>query len=501
MASDLKKKVYFSQILFALASMVILVLMMLNTKYRSDQNFITTILDTAPHKIHNAIQVALNDLTNPISDELPQEKRIQINEIINKYKIYDYLVFNRQGKILFQEGTINLPENFNRKADSKNISFWQKLAEEIKNKGLSNNKLDYGYKVYLPFPLSGGTQWILVLKILNNNFQNLASQNDQFFLLKTILSSSLILLLAIISIFIIYSVFIKPTRTLHRTLQDLANGRINSRTYYYADDEFGKMAGLIDSIADQYERSVEQVSELKQQIRSGEKHQTAKGNINTQDSAIQTEDFKDDFTEQNIELENTNQADDSIIQEDEFDNLNIDLEEEIDLLDNPVDLDEDLSNEDTEKEKQDGIKFYQQKDFNGALKKFEIVMQNDPEDNESLLYYSDTLLHLDKNEAALQAYKKVLEEFPQDPDIHFKIGLLNYRLGHLNESAQEMEKAIELKTSYGDAWLYAGVSYANQGNYNDALKILSQAENQGIFKEEVTELIQKIKDMSSHTSV
>lgn len=141
-----------------------------------------------------------------------------------------------------------------------------------------------------------------------------------------------------------------------------------------------------------------------------------------------------------------------------------------------------------------GLASYKSKNFEDALSYFEDYLSKEKDDLEATLYYGDTLFQLDENEKALEEYQKILPKVPDDPDMNFKVGLLNFRLGNLGDAASKMEKAIELKTSYGDAWLYAGVSYANAGNYDDAITVLEKARKEGIYKEEVDDLIDQINE-------
>jgi tetratricopeptide (TPR) repeat protein len=143
---------------------------------------------------------------------------------------------------------------------------------------------------------------------------------------------------------------------------------------------------------------------------------------------------------------------------------------------------------------------YHKKEFSKALELLAEYLKSNENDLEALIYYSDTLMHLAQNEKALTYYQKIKPFVSDDPDIHFKIGLINYRLENFEESAREMEQAIELRTSYGDAWLYAGVIHANQGNYDQAMTILNRALKEGIYEEETSKLLAQISEMKK-TSV
>lgn len=204
----------------------------------------------------------------------------------------------------------------------------------------------------------------------------------------------------------------------------------------------------------------------------------------------------EDLLDDSQELEQLNQELDAYDIE-AMEELDLDFDFEKDDLEGEEPGDSEPKKEQRSANLQQAINFYQKKQFSQALPLLEQELQQDPDSLEAQTFYSDTLFHLDRNEEALDSYQRVLDQAPHDPDTQFKIGLIHYRQGNLQASAQMMEQAIEQKTSYGDAWLYAGVSYANQGKYDEALRILQQATEQGVYTEEVQTLINKIENLKA----
>lgn len=93
-------------------------------------------------------------------------------------------------------------------------------------------------------------------------------------------------------------------------------------------------------------------------------------------------------------------------------------------------------------------------------------------------------IHLNSGIAFLesQQYSSALKELveaqklnPDDPVIHYYLGILYHVRGLPKETIRELEKAISLKPDYSDAYNYLGLVYDGQGQYDQAIASFKKA--------------------------
>ncbi len=511
----MKSKLFLFHLIFAIILMTTFILIGMSIRKNSLQAYAALYSESLPHIVQDRIRPILKKEGLWKNNAISPDRQEELKKVLLKLGVYDFIIFDQKGDLAAQSGQMTLPENFK---NDKNALFWKQLQSEIAAKGYSSLTASYSSRIYLS--ISGASHdkhWILGILFENQNAISSFSQVAPFFWLKIALGALLFLLLAIALYFILIHYTVSPVKILLTTLHDINMGKWNTRTYYYNNDDFGILAEEIDHLADAYENAMEELEALQSSeriVESNDREQlpdpvfaSEQKKVANPEAIGQAEEFHDlgELTEDDIDLDidadsidlDANMQPAITTKEANFplnDDLDITSELDKDLSSEP-ELQLQQSAEEFATIKNSGMEAYKNKNFSKALQDLEKAISINPDDTESLLFYSDTLLHLEKNEAALQTYKKVLLHFPGEPDIFFKLGLLNYRLGNLHEAAAQMEKAIDLKTSYHDAWLYAGVSYANQGNYQEALRVLEGAQQQGIYPDEIQTMIQQIQSM------
>jgi tetratricopeptide (TPR) repeat protein len=81
----------------------------------------------------------------------------------------------------------------------------------------------------------------------------------------------------------------------------------------------------------------------------------------------------------------------------------------------------------------------------------------------------------DDFESALDAFRKVLEDFPQFADVQNKAGLCLAMLGRLDEALGHFDAALEQNTSYAEAHLNRGIVLKDLGRHDEAQEAFTRA--------------------------
>jgi len=81
----------------------------------------------------------------------------------------------------------------------------------------------------------------------------------------------------------------------------------------------------------------------------------------------------------------------------------------------------------------------------------------------------------DDFESALEAFRKVLQDFPQFADVQNKAGLCLAMLGRLEEALAHFDAALEQNTSYAEAHLNRGIVLKDLGRHDEAQEAFTRA--------------------------
>lgn len=92
--------------------------------------------------------------------------------------------------------------------------------------------------------------------------------------------------------------------------------------------------------------------------------------------------------------------------------------------------------------------------------------------------------HIRIGEANLQAgqYTQALKELleaekltPDDPKVHYDLGIAYERKGFVDDAVKEFQKAISLKPDYSEALNYLGTIYLSRERYDEAIHLFNRA--------------------------
>jgi len=99
-----------------------------------------------------------------------------------------------------------------------------------------------------------------------------------------------------------------------------------------------------------------------------------------------------------------------------------------------------------------------------ALDAYKVARASDPNDvnlilNEANLYYK-----LDDKEKFKELMAEAASVAPDNPDLHYNIGVINMEQGNLEEARVSYKKALEINPGYTNAQLNLSTTYVNEGN-------------------------------------
>ena len=114
---------------------------------------------------------------------------------------------------------------------------------------------------------------------------------------------------------------------------------------------------------------------------------------------------------------------------------------------------------------QKGNYFYEKGNYEEALKWFEIALNSDDGDFNSVVGKADSLYMLGRYEDASVSYKNALKIDPEDFDSWMGRGSSLYNLGMYTESLTAFEKAIEIRPDNSYAWYDRGNVFYRLADY------------------------------------
>lgn len=99
-----------------------------------------------------------------------------------------------------------------------------------------------------------------------------------------------------------------------------------------------------------------------------------------------------------------------------------------------------------------------------AIQAYKDARASDPNDinlvlNEANLYYS-----LDDKDKFVELMGEATTMAPDNPDLHYNIGVINMEQGKLEEARASYQKSIEIDPTYTNAYLNLSTSFVNEGN-------------------------------------
>jgi tetratricopeptide (TPR) repeat protein len=133
-----------------------------------------------------------------------------------------------------------------------------------------------------------------------------------------------------------------------------------------------------------------------------------------------------------------------------------------------------------------GIKLYNEGKYELAVAQLEKAIpkagKNDPLYALGMFYAAESHAHIgtakflggDPNEALVH-FQKAVAENPTYPDIYYRMGVIQHRLGNFAESTASLRKAVELNPNYFEAMCYLGIVLYEGGSREEADPIFAKA--------------------------
>jgi len=118
-----------------------------------------------------------------------------------------------------------------------------------------------------------------------------------------------------------------------------------------------------------------------------------------------------------------------------------------------------------------GIDFYQQGNYDGAVKEFQRsigLAPNSAYTQNSYDYMVRSLLKLSRTDDAIKAYKQAIRLDPTNDSYHVNLGDIYFSLGRYDEAKSEYNEAVKIDPTSTLNWYSLGQAYMQTGNYAGA---------------------------------
>jgi len=114
--------------------------------------------------------------------------------------------------------------------------------------------------------------------------------------------------------------------------------------------------------------------------------------------------------------------------------------------------------------------FYGNKDYNQALQQYDAAIRSNAQMAEAYSGKARALMGLQRQRDALRVAEDALKLFPNDPELYYVRGLLNFQSGRHKPAADDYDKVLSLDPEWNTYQVYF-----NRGFANDALQRPDQA--------------------------
>ena len=149
--------------------------------------------------------------------------------------------------------------------------------------------------------------------------------------------------------------------------------------------------------------------------------------------------------------------------------IDIDDENYLNLIENLRDVGNSLDNF------HEGLKYYENEDFETALKYFDLAIESNPKDSEPIYYKSLALSRLGEFDIALDMINRAISL--NDGEDRYWNDKGNYlsRLGDFDSAHKCFDKAIEINPHDSILWANKGFIYVQNEQYNEAIESYNKA--------------------------
>ena len=118
-----------------------------------------------------------------------------------------------------------------------------------------------------------------------------------------------------------------------------------------------------------------------------------------------------------------------------------------------------------------GISFYQQGNYDAAVKEFQRSIALSPNSSytqDSYDYLVQSLLNLNRTDDAIKTYKQAIRLDPTNDSYHVNLGNIYFSVSRYDDAAAEYNQAVRLDPTSALNWYSLGQAYNQTGNYAGA---------------------------------
>jgi len=115
-------------------------------------------------------------------------------------------------------------------------------------------------------------------------------------------------------------------------------------------------------------------------------------------------------------------------------------------------------------------------DHEGANEAFQFLLTIDRNHEAALINQGIVFHNLQLWEMAVQHHSAVLRNYPNYPDVHYRLGLALIGLARINEAHEELSRALALNPNYDDAAVKLALVKAHLGYFDEANELIAAVE-------------------------
>ncbi len=124
-----------------------------------------------------------------------------------------------------------------------------------------------------------------------------------------------------------------------------------------------------------------------------------------------------------------------------------------------------------------GLAHLQLKEFEEALKDFNLSAKMDPKYLAPVINKADINYKMEEYDKAVADYTKIINKFPDLVGPVYSRGLARMKLQEWDDAIKDFSKVIKLDSKYTEAWLNRGISHYYNHEYSEAIDDWTKAKN------------------------
>jgi tetratricopeptide (TPR) repeat protein len=123
------------------------------------------------------------------------------------------------------------------------------------------------------------------------------------------------------------------------------------------------------------------------------------------------------------------------------------------------------------------VYYYGQKDYNKALQEYDAAVTADNKMTEAYAGKARSYMSLQNNKEGLRVIESALDAFPNNAELNYVCGLLNFQRGKLQYAVESYDKALSADSKWNPFFVYLNRGLANEAllEYDFAVQDFSKA--------------------------